>query len=279
MSLLVGLNGVVGNIPDLTLSFIINHPTIAQQTNSIAGMIGDHPLIVPLSQHNVKKTLFIIASGHGDAVRFQRLAKQLGEQCCVYMLQPPFSKCSGQQILSIQELASQYAELIEQENIKDFYIAGFSIGGVAALETARVLEDKGLAPCKLLLLDTTFPRHFYYRLGTWRIFTALSKSFHLLNFKLNDRRIGAMFADQGLITHISSLKRYRFTSYQGPVDLIMSSGMAQFSLILFRPWQTFLVDKLDKVTTPGMHGSMFMPQHIKALTDNILQSLSTQKGN
>src|SRR5262249_55482992 len=62
---------------------------------------------------------------------------------------------SGDTLAVIDRIASQYALLIFARHQKEPYcLAGYSFGGILALETACKLEELGAAPGIVFLLDT-----------------------------------------------------------------------------------------------------------------------------
>ena len=74
--------------------------------------------------------------------------------CDVRMMQPPV----GEPIRRITDLATRYADAIQALGQQPGFVAGFSIGGVAALETARLLERRGVPVRGLILIDTVYPK-------------------------------------------------------------------------------------------------------------------------
>jgi thioesterase domain-containing protein len=57
--------------------------------------------------------MFLVASGHGDAIRFKRLARKLDDVCDLSMLQPPLEE--ERPFNSINDLSARYANLIADE--------------------------------------------------------------------------------------------------------------------------------------------------------------------
>jgi thioesterase domain-containing protein len=275
ITFLTGLEAIINDRASISLSFLIHHPTIAELALALTKLIGTHPLAVPLSTHENAPTLYLAASGHGDAIRFHRLAVALGDACSIQMLQPPFAD-SKDEPPTFTQLANHYADLIQSREDGDIYLGGFSIGGIAALETARVLGARGLPPKATLLLDTLFPIQAINSGKIWAIFIKMVKRLKLGNWTLNGRKIADMLSDQGLSWQLAALETYAIKPYAGPVELCISSGSRRLSFLLFRPWRKCLTD-LHISHTIGFHGSIFMPSHIAHLAAMLRHRLTFPK--
>ena len=184
------------------------------------------------------------------------------------MLQPP----AGSAIPSIQELAHLYADRIQANGDKHAYMAGFSVGGVSALETASHLQRRGITVCGLILIDTVYPRQVIGGKHIWNALRWLSRHLHLQELSINGRRIEAMFSDPGLAAQISALKGYSPTTFDGPTLLIKSSGLAAWDRLLFRPWRKLLGKRLSEEKIRGLHGSVFEASCV----DNLSRALKAR---
>ncbi|MET0517899.1 MAG: amino acid adenylation domain-containing protein, partial [Burkholderiaceae bacterium] len=214
--------------------------------------------------------LYLAASGHGDVLRFQALARALRGRMRIFMLQPPQDRA----IAGIEELASLYADCVQAQGRPPGWLAGFSVGGVTALETALQLESRGLAPRGLVLLDTIMPEAVLGGTSSWRTVGWLVRKLHIQELSMNGRRLGAMFADPGLVTQVMALRGHRCRRYAGPCLLIKSSGLASWERLLFRPWRRCLdVNRLSERVVSGLHGSIFEPAHVDQLALSLGEAL------
>jgi pimeloyl-ACP methyl ester carboxylesterase len=115
------------------------------------------------------------------------------------MLQPPFNRST---VGCIDDLAKLYADAITAHGRMPGYLAGFSVGGIAALETARALQQRGLPVLGLVLVDTTYPASVMGGTAFWRLSGWLVRRLHVQELSLNGRRLGAMFNDPGLVSQV-----------------------------------------------------------------------------
>jgi amino acid adenylation domain-containing protein len=252
----------------LPLSILMQNPTVALLA---AAIVQRHqPLMVNLSQHEQGTPIYIAASGHGDALRIAPLATAMNDAANLHMLQPP-TIGDYTTYKSISELAEHYADLIEQrQHEAPPIITGFSVGGIAALETARRLVARGVPIGGLVLIDTTYPARLVSRPLLWRFCGWLVKSMRLQELSINQRTLGSLFSDPGLNGQIAALKGYRPTPLSLPATLVISSGFSRWYRLLFKPWHKLFNNNLNEQHLPGFHGTLFASQHIDALADLIL---------
>ncbi len=247
----------------LPLSILLHNPTVMTLSNAIVQR--HHGLMVNLSNHKDGTPIYLAASGHGDALRFGPLADALGSTCNLRMLQPPIAD-GYTAYNSIEELAQYYAALIEQQHHQSPpIIAGFSVGGVAALETARQLTARSVPIESLILIDTTYPMRMFSRNALWRFCGWLIKSLGLQELSINQRTMGSLFSDPGLNGQIAALNKYHPAKLNVPTTLIISSGFSRWYRLLFKPWQRVFKKPLNEQHLEGFHGTLFAPEHVGEL--------------
>ena len=245
------------------LHMLTEHPSVAQLAAVLAEQLAASPLLVELSADINERShcLCIAASGHGDLLRLQALAKALGHGYRVCMLQPPAQSSK----LSVQGLAMLYAECLRVHHIDRCFIAGFSVGGVVALETARLLQQRQAVVLGLILIDTLYPWPALRGSASWRAMMWLVRHLHLQELSLNGRRLGTLFHDVGLVTQVMALRGYQPAPFDGPTTLLKSSGLVKWDRWLFRPWRRLIGAQLSECLVPGLHGSIFEAAHIDEL--------------
>lgn len=186
-------------------------------------------------------------------MRFEILAQAMTGVCDVYMLQPPMAD----PIKRIADLAVLYADRIQQQGGAPPYVAGFSVGGIAALETARILEKRGFALRGLILIDTVFPKAVWGGMFYWHVFSWLVRRLRIQDLSINGRRLGAMFEDSGLVGQVTAMSGYRASAYGGRTYLIKTSGLSRWHRALFGSWRKMQGERLFERQVPGLHGSIF----------------------
>ncbi len=251
----------------LALSMLLQNPTPKKLARAL--IQKHHPLVVNLSPHQSGIPVYLAASGHGDAVRFSNLAKALGKGYHLFMLHPP--ELEGYTTYhTMGELAQYYADMIEQRpHNKAPIIAGFSVAGISALETARRLVSQGTPIGGLVMIDTTFPKRLLNRPMLWRACRKLVNSLHIEHLSLNNRTLGSLFNDPGLNGQIYATRGYRPAPLSIPVSLIISSGFNRWYRLLFRPWKKLFGKHLDEQLLNGFHGTLFELEHVEGVAEVI----------
>jgi amino acid adenylation domain-containing protein len=280
MAVLTGLERMVG--PGLPLSLLVRHPTIASQVRALGEALSHRAVRLAQAKHHdgpAPAPLFITASGHGDALRFRALADALGGGHDVYMLQPPLDS-QQQDAPTFARLAASYtaqiAEVLPPSTAQQPVLVGFSLGGVAALETARALAEQGKGVPPLILIDTSYPYASPVGEKAWRLFARLIRRLGLHQRLPWLQRWIAMLDDQGLGWQLKALQRYRPARYDGPVSLLISSGMRPLAAFLFHPWRRICPQRLRCRSVVGMHGTLLRPGRVEALAE-VIRALAAEK--
>ncbi len=217
--------------------------------------------VVSFNTNSTRIPIYIAASGHGDLMRFQVLAQALQDTCDVRMLQPPM----GQPITTISDLAHVYADLIESQGLLPGFIAGFSVGGITALETACLLQQRSLPVQGLVLIDTLYPRVIWGGTLFWRLFVWLVRKLRLGALVINGRRLDALVNDSALVGQVTAMSGYRPRVFVGRTLLIRTSGLARWDRLFFAPWRKLLRNNLSEQLIPGLHGSIFEAKQVPEL--------------
>ena len=143
------------NIP---LVAIYQHPSIA----SIAAYINEAKkgMFESISGMSLLKkgkptarNFFIIHAGDGRGSAFIKLAHHMNSDFNYWGISYEAINPYSPSIISIEELATKYIEMIKKiQNKGSYYISGWCFGGVIAFEMARQLEalDEGLNFCRIV---------------------------------------------------------------------------------------------------------------------------------
>ncbi|MCV2370919.1 non-ribosomal peptide synthetase [Roseateles oligotrophus] len=263
----------------LPLQLISEHPNIADLARALSLPLARPGILRALSDPTCGvaskgPVIYLAASGHGDVMRLQNLAQSLQGDARLYMLQAPQAPAPT----TMREFASLYADCIEaqsgQEN-QQVWLAGFSVGGVTALETALELQRRGRAPLGLILLDTIHPDAVFGGTASWRTLGWLVRKLHVQDLSMNGRRLSAMFSDPGLISQVLALRGHRCRAFDGPVLLVKSTGLASWNRLLFQGWHRLMPKKIETQLVSGLHGSMFEAQHASELAEVLRQFLAS----
>lgn len=255
------------------LYLLTEHPTVAQ----FAAALGhDDPfpgLMVGFGMAPGRVPLYLAASGHGDLIRFQNLAEAMAGMCDVRMLQPPMDA----PVQRISDLAIRYADAVQSLGLQAGFVAGFSIGGVAALETTRLLERRGVPVRGLILIDTVYPKMVWGGAFYWRIFGWLVRHLRIGDLSLNGRRLGAMFNDPGLRQQVMAMRGYRPQGITCHTLLIKTAGLSRWHGMLFRSWRKLLAGRLAERQIAGLHGSIFDAASVGTLARLLEDTVATRE--
>ncbi len=155
----------------LPLSAIFTNPSIAQQAKLISqepnqskGQSnsqnqGQVQILELASSKAIKETLFLFHPAGGSTVCYAKLAKTLSPSMNIYAVEPPPLLERRDFLSSTTTMAETYAKAISEHlkhtNQQQYYVGGWSFGGILALETARLLQASGLKEKALIIIDTT----------------------------------------------------------------------------------------------------------------------------
>ncbi len=259
VGILAGIEGLLGR--KVPLYLLTENPTVESLVAALNTEAGYPGTLVDLGSDVAAVPLYIAASGHGDLMRFRNLGEALAGVCNLQMLQPPLDT----PVQRITELAALYADRIQAQDAPPGFIAGFSIGGITALETARVLAARGTPVRGLILLDTVYPRIVWGGTFYWRLFTWLVRTLRLQDLSINRRRLGAMVNDSGLVGQVMAMSGYRIGAYDGPTYLIKTQGLSRWDRALFHGWRKLQGEHLLERRVVGLHGSIFERHHVDQL--------------
>ncbi|WP_111979970.1 non-ribosomal peptide synthetase [Algibacillus agarilyticus] len=270
----------------IPLSILLANPTVETLALRLANTATKNELAISIDltrktgPSSKKQSLWIAASGHGDLIRFKSLAQLLSAQFKVQMLQPVSNnKTAKSTTQTIEALAHRYAnDIIHHHRHDESFcpiIAGFSVGGLTALETARILISEGIKIKGIVLIDTTYPRFFLCLSWLWRVSAWLVNTLGLQELSINQRQLGTLFSDQGLQTQITALSQYSPKALDTPTTLIISSGFKPWYRYLFKPWQKLQNKNLIEKHLSGFHGTLFDTEHVDALAD-IFKNITEQ---
>ncbi|MBC7706677.1 MAG: amino acid adenylation domain-containing protein [Rhodoferax sp.] len=266
MNILTGVERLVGH--KVPLYLLTEHPTVERLVLALDATIAQPELMVDFGPPTSHIPLYLAASGHGDLMRFQTLAKALDGVCDLHMLQPP----AAEPVKRIVDLAALYADTIQAHGKVPAFIAGFSVGGIAALETARLLKQRGAPVRGLILIDTVYPKAVWGGTLYWRLFSWLVRNLRIQDLSINGRRLGAMVRDPGLVGQVMAMSGYRASAFAGSTVLIKTAGLARWDRALFGSWRKLMGPRLVERGIAGLHGSIFESANVGELA-SVLASI------
>ena len=144
----------------LPLATLFTDPTIEAQArllNNQQDAITHSPL-VPIQPHGTLSPLFCIHPVGGNVFCYAELAQHLGRNQPLYGLQSPGLYDEETVVLSIEAMAKAYIQALQTVQLHGpYHLAGWSMGGVIAIEMAQQLQSIGESVARVTLIDSYSP--------------------------------------------------------------------------------------------------------------------------
>jgi thioesterase domain-containing protein/acyl carrier protein len=116
------------------------------------------PLVAICKGRAERRPLFCVHGAGGNVLNFKIISDRLGHEQPFYGLQAQGVDGRLAPLATIEEMATQYVEAIRTVDAHGPYrLAGYSAGGVIALEMAQQLKRDGAAVELLAMIDTLSP--------------------------------------------------------------------------------------------------------------------------
>lgn len=140
----------------LPLASLIEAPTIRQFSEFVGdGSKPSWSSLVPIQPVGPRSPLFLIHGAEGNVLLYRQLTQYLGPDQPVYGLQSKGLNGDGSFNTTIQDMASQYIkEIMALQPHGPYFLGGYCLGGVIALEMAQQLRAMGEEAGLVAMLDT-----------------------------------------------------------------------------------------------------------------------------
>lgn len=117
-------------------------------------MIDHHPEVAPLQIEGQGPIVFCIHPMSGDVGVYQKIADAVAARCRVIGLKSRGMQDNAIPLTTIEAMAKHYATIIQQiDGTGPYHLLGASMGGAAAYETARILQQENKPVDTLFLLE------------------------------------------------------------------------------------------------------------------------------
>lgn len=260
----------------LSLHQLVENPTVASFCSCLETSLKLPKLLVSLGDTSRNVSLYICASGNGDMLRFKALARAMSGVCDLHMLQPP----GNQTNISIEELARLYSDTILQRKESSVYIAGFSVGGLAALETSKNLQDAGIEVKSLFIVDTILLRMPRVGIWCWRKLTELLTWSGDKGKKLTPKKPYNTLLDRGLYAQVKAMNDYQLSNYDHKLVLIKSSAYLYLQSWLIGGWKRIAnKQRFSELQLDTTHSGFFEPGKVEELAKHLSDEIKKQGEN
>lgn len=273
----------------LPLNFLVKHNTINRL--ALAIMVKTTEPCQNLSGHERGKRIYCIAAGFGDALKVKALAHAMGDSAHLLLLQPGEvknisannkTKDNRVQEISVHEIATTYLKQIIRNDTQEggeaytgsgsrtaLIIAGYSIGGTIALETARLAKQQSMHVEKLILIDSIYPHWLLRNTPLWSVLKKLAALMarQISDPKQKTRRTG-WTTDIALDHQMRALKKYRPEFLDIEAVLLVSDVMDVWRPLLMRAWEGLFL-RLDRQRIPGSHDTLWHDENLVHLANTL----------
>ncbi len=308
---------------DLPLATLFKAPTlaalaalVAQERSRAAAHVKTHvtkesvgrldaqnnwtPLVEISRGQSNRKPLFCVHGAAGNVLNFKVIADRLGSEQPFYGLQAQGVDGRLPLLPTIEAMAAQYVAAIRGvDPVGPYRLAGYSGGGVIALEMAQQLKQAGAEVVLLAMLDTLSPTaakvaisplkkiwlmrrwslKFALQWPERRRITRLERSNHTLAMQQlsTGQTLAPELASAHLFSHfVSAQERYQTPAYEGPMVLFRAQqGYTPY--LNAGPelgWQAHLRGGIRVVEIPGSHVSMLSEPGLSKLAHGLRQELA-----
>jgi thioesterase domain-containing protein/acyl carrier protein len=256
---------------------IYHVPTIASQVALLD--LRSTPELSPLVmlKSGIPEASLFIASGLGGGpAEFFQLVQCMQTPYRVFGLQPKGIEGFDEPCERIEDMADFYLKAVLRFQPRGpYFLAGYSLGGLVALEMARTLTAKGHKVGLLTLIDSYPDINFLATGQRLRLSVQRTKQ-RALNFirpQGTRIRLGGLSSQDEISTFApafervrdaayKALRRYEPRFYPGAVKFVRAAEVTQFPADPRAVW-SHLVGKLEVETVPGDHLGMLTTQYEK----------------
>jgi thioesterase domain-containing protein len=241
------------------------------------------PPLVLLKQGNQKPPVFI-APGLGDTVfDLFHLVERIDSLQPIYGMQPRGLDGVDEPLTSVEAMAQFQFEAIKQLQPQGpYFLIGYSLGGLVALEIAQRLSAGGEKVALLALVDS-YPHRtqlgliqkmlLSFRLAKRRIWSPRSSASGSTRARLSESKGGSAFptnhsasrsgvAERMRHAAYQALKRYRPQFYRGEIKFVRADISTEFPDKPIAVW-SHLAEQVSVETIPGDHWSILTKQYEK----------------
>ena len=254
---------------------IYHVPTIASQLALLE--LRSTPELSPLVmlKSGVPDASLFIASGLGGGpAEFFQLAKYMQTPYGIFGLQPRGIEGFDAPCERIEDMADFYLQaILRLQPQGQYFLAGYSLGGLVALEMARMLTAKGHNVRLLTLIDSYpdinfLPASHRLRLSIQR---TGQRALNFIRPQSTRIRLGGLASQDEILTFApafervrgaayKALRQYKPSFYPGAVKFVRAAEVTQFPANPKVIWSP-LVGRFEVETVPGDHLSMLTTQY------------------
>ncbi|MBI3795709.1 MAG: amino acid adenylation domain-containing protein [Deltaproteobacteria bacterium] len=164
---------------EVSVAALLESPTLEQLARRLDREITslDTTSLIIIQPGTHRPPFFCIPGVDGNPLQFLRLARCFGAAQPIFAIQPQGFEGRVAPLTSVEAIAAQALQVIcAAHPAGPYFLGGFSMGGLVALEVAQQLAASGKPVALLALLDTHLPQE---RQPSWQEWLANRFAFHL----------------------------------------------------------------------------------------------------
>lgn len=262
--------------------------------------------LVPIKAAGHKPTLYVVHGSGLTVLVFHTLATLLDPDQPVYGLQARGLNGIDQPFDNMEEIAAYYvAEILEQNPLGPYSLAGYSFGGIVAFEMAKQLKEKGREVNMLAIFDTNADNSYFFDSPTIRMKKKIKRQFPKFNFILRSffknpgttiryqfnfildkvkallratKLVDKTMDDEEQIAHADEINekhdiafsKYKLTPFNGTIDLFRVKGRSYFlDDPIYLGWKPYAMQGIDIHEISGDHKTFLLPPNVKELAKQL----------
>ena len=298
----------------LPLASLFAHSTPARLAAAVeeAGKARDFHHLIALGdpEAGTLPPLFCVHAAGGTAFRYRDLAARLGPARCVYALQAQGVSDGREPLRTVDVMAERYVDEVRRAwPDGPYHLAGWSAGGVIAVEMAHRLRAMGAEVAFVGLLDSSTPRaeapipdpvEMYLRLATGLTGAEGPEleglAAQLAELPIDDRlehlarwltergaegRVGELDGLRPVVevfrANVAASRRHALAPYPGPLTLFCAEwgrGDGWEAAALPDFWRPYAAGGLRVEIVPGTHVTMIAEPYVDVLAEAIEEAIT-----
>lgn len=292
----------------LPVSTIFSHESIIDLSHAVCNKQSNHYFspLVKLRNGGAKNVLYCIHPGGGSLFCYHELIKRLPDDWSVFGVQS--KNCDFAvpiKYRSIENMASDYVQhILDNDDITELSLIGWSSGGLIAFEMARILHRVGVKVKFLGLLDSYISGRyvdeidmedrplFVYRVIHGRLLESVPDTIRSkISCMAEDEAIQLIYSDaqsRGIVPKTVSLERvlrsveihkenclaskgYQPEGYEQSVNLLRATSNDDFADNPFAGWEKVSLGQCKLVEVEADHYTIMDAPHIETVV-NLIQA-------
>lgn len=149
----------------LPLALLLQAPTVEQLARALRtrGWTSSWSSLVPIQPHGTKPPLFFVHAHGGNVLGYRDLSRQLDANQPFYGLQAPKMDTAKVDIYQIPDMAAHYIKEIQSLQPEGpYFLGGYCLGGIIALEMARQLQTQNQKVALVAMVQSDGPEYPQY---------------------------------------------------------------------------------------------------------------------